>query len=74
MKVGILIFVFADLRDFLVGKSILSHDGTLIPPSPEQYLEIAQHVEGTLKAHGVVLEEHVDKVINALPLIFQLIF
>lgn len=74
MKAGTLLLVLHDVVEMLVAKGYLTADGDMSAPHTlEQDLEIVTAVENILKARGITVQENVDKVINALPLIFTLV-
>lgn len=73
MKAGVLFFVIADVKDYLVAHGKLDNDGTVQFNDLNEDLEIARVIENSLKNHGVEIQENIDKVINALPLIVGLV-
>ncbi len=73
MKVGTLLLILHDVIEKLVGMSLLSSNGDFVSPTVEQDLQIATMVEQCAKAHGVVIQSEVDKILNVLPLVSSLI-
>lgn len=73
MKVGTLFFVLRDVVNKLESMGLLTVDGDLVTPSPEQDVMIAAFVESSLKGHGVDVPERVDKIVQLLPVVFALV-
>lgn len=76
MKVGTLLLVFHDVIDDLLSLGVLDTSGNLYATaldSLQEDLQLVALVEKRLKQRGVSVQENVDKVINALPLILALI-
>lgn len=73
MKAGVLFFIIANIKDYLVMNQMLQNDGTLILTDISKDIEIAAIVEQTLKQHGVDTPDQLDKVMNALPLLVSFI-
>lgn len=73
MKAGVLLFVIADLKEYLVSSQNLNNDGSFNSLDLQEDIQIVKVVENSLKVHGVTIQSEVDKVINALPLLLTLI-
>jgi hypothetical protein len=73
MKVGILLLILRDVINGLLRMNLLSTAGEFVAPTLDQDLAIAAMVEQAAKAHGVVVQAEVDKIINALPLVLSLV-
>jgi hypothetical protein len=76
MKPGILLLVAHDVIEDLVAMGVIDANGNLFGTaldSLKENFQFAAMVEKRLKARGVVVQTNVDKVINALPLIFALV-
>jgi hypothetical protein len=71
MKAGTLLLVVGDLINYLKDNKFILDDGSFKAPSLADDSMLAAAVEQILKNHGVSIEEHLDKVIKALPLIFS---
>lgn len=72
MKPGVLFFVLADVKDYLVVNGMLKDDGTAIFTDLTKDVALAAVVENSLKRHGVVVQSQVDQVILALPLVISI--
>ena len=76
MKVGTLLLVFHDVIENLVALDVLDKDGNLYSTALDSLQEdfrLVSMIEMSLKNHGVTVQENIDKVINALPLVLSLI-
>lgn len=73
MKVGTLLLILHDVIEKLVGMNILSTSGDFINPTVGQDVQIATMIEQAAKAHGVVIQSDVDKILNILPLVMSLV-
>jgi len=73
MKVGTLLLILHDVIEDLVAQGLLNADGSFVSPTLAQDFDIAKHVENRAKQRGVVIQDEVDKIINALPLVIALI-
>lgn len=76
MKVGTLLLVLHDVIEDLVAVGVLDSNGNLYATaldSLQEGLQLAVMVEKRLKQRGITVQENVDKVINALPLVLALI-
>lgn len=71
MKAGTLLLVVADVIGYLKNSNLIQADGSFKAPTLSDDSELALAIEQILKNHGVSVEEHLDKVIKALPLIFS---
>jgi hypothetical protein len=72
MNYGVLLFVVADVKSFLVSQNLLSNEGVLSKPTVAQDVALAQVVETSLRAHGVVIPAQVDAIITLIPFILSL--
>lgn len=73
MKVGTLLLILHDVIEDLVSLGLLNNEGDFIGPTLAQDFDIAKHVENRAKQRGIVIQDDVDKIINALPLVIALI-
>lgn len=73
MKVGTLLLILHDVIEGLVSEGLLLKDGTFLGPNLGQDLQIVTMVENAAKAHGVVIQSEVDKIIQVLPLVMSLV-
>lgn len=72
MKVGTLLLVIYDTVGYLVELGLIDELGNMKAPSVQQDLQIAAFVETSLKKHGVVIDDIVDKVLQILPLVLAI--
>lgn len=72
MKVGTLLLILHDVIEKLVNMGLLTAEGDFVGPTLEQDFQIASMVESAARARGVVVQDDVDRIINALPFIFRL--
>ena len=72
MKVGTLVRVIAEVLPILERNGLIDANDDFHDPTPEQWATVASEVEAVLKAHGVTVQENVDKVIQILPLVLSM--
>lgn len=74
MKAGTLLFILHDVVEMLAAKGYLTPEGDFVAPhTVEQDLQMVTDVEAIVKHRGITVQDQVDKIIQALPLIFSLI-
>jgi hypothetical protein len=74
MEAGIVLFAIRDATNFLEAKGLLRVDGTFGDFANVQHdAELVGVVETSLREHGLVVPEQVDKIVNALPGIIGLL-
>lgn len=72
MEAGAILFVIRDGTNYLETKGLLKSDGKFGTFTPQHDAELAQIIENSLKQHGVVVPNEVDKVLTILPLVLSL--
>lgn len=73
MKVGTLLLILRDVVEGLEKMNLLLPDGSFTSPSIQQDLQIVTLVESSAKAHGIVVQSEVDKIIQTLPFVMAFI-
>lgn len=72
MEAGAILFVIRDGTNYLETKGLLRSNGTFGVFTPQHDAELAGVIETSLKNHGVVVPNEVDKVMTILPLVLSL--
>lgn len=72
MEAGVILFVLRDGTNYLESKNLLKTDGKFGTFTPQNDAELAVVIETSLKSHGVVVPNEVDKVLTILPLVLSL--
>lgn len=72
MNVIQLLLVLRDAVSKLEAMGCVTPDYKLVFNHPNQWAELGVAVETSLKGHGVVVQEDVDRIIQALPLLLSL--
>lgn len=73
MKAGVLLKIVRDIVTLLETEGILTATDDFNPPDLNEDLKLASAIESILKNRGITLPAEVDKVMNSLPLVFQLV-
>jgi hypothetical protein len=73
MKVGTVLLILHDVIEKLVGMGLLTAAGDFVGPTVDQDLQIAMVVEEAAKAHGVIFQAEIDKILHALPLVMSFV-
>lgn len=72
MEAGIILFVIRDGVTYLENKGLITSDGKFGTFTPQDDANLAKLVEDSLKVHGVVVPDEVDKVLTVLPLVLSI--
>lgn len=67
MKIGVLLFIISDVKDYLVAANCLDADGTIRLDDVNVDTGLASVIDNSLKRHGVDIPDQVDRIISALP-------
>lgn len=73
MKVGTLLRIFNAITPVLEKYNVLDQNDDFHEPSVLVWAEMAAEIETILKAHGVEVDQNVDKILQVLPAIIGLI-
>lgn len=73
MKLGLFLLILHDVIEKLVGMGLLTSAGDFVGPSLQQDFDIAVMVEQCAKARGVLFQDDLDRILNALPLVLNLL-